>query len=151
MDKEYTIRPYQSPDQPHLLDLLRRNTPQYFDPAEEQDFIKYLDIHVEHYFVVEKDDRIIACGGINYFEDEGIARISWDMVHPEFHGKGIGTELTQFRINEIKKNPAIRMIIVRTTQLVFPFYEKLGFVLERTEKDFWAAGIDLYQMSMAIN
>jgi hypothetical protein len=39
---------------------------------------------------------------------------------------------------------------VRTTQLTDQFYAKMGFQLERTEKDFWAKGLDLYQMRMNI-
>jgi ribosomal protein S18 acetylase RimI-like enzyme len=40
------------------------------------------------------------------------------------------------------------MIIVRTSQLAYKFYQKVGFELEKTEKDFWAKGFDLYQMKM---
>ena len=37
---------------------------------------------------------------------------------------------------------------LRTTQLAFQFYEKMGFELDKTKKDFWAKGFDLYQMKM---
>jgi len=84
------------------------------------------------------------------FDEGKTARISWDMVHPSMHGKGIGRRLTEFRINEIKKNHSIEKIVVRTTQLVHRFYQKQGFELELTEKDFWAKGLDLYQMKQEI-
>lgn len=41
-------------------------------------------------------------------------------------------------------------IVVRTTQFGFRFYEKVGFQLENVEKDFWAQGFDLYQMSVEL-
>ena len=144
------IRPYQIEDKQKVIDLLRLNIPQYFDYTEESDFIQYLDNFAEHYFVVEETGQLIACGGINYLEDESIARISWDMVHPDFQSKGIGKQLSLYRINEIKKNVKVKVILVRTSQLAFKFYEKMGFTLEKIEKDYWAKGFDLYLMNMSL-
>ena len=62
--------------------------------------------------------------------------------------KIIGKKLTKYRINHLNSNSKIESIIVRTTQRVFKFYVKLGFELERVEKDFWAKDFDLYQMKM---
>ena len=144
------IRPYTFNDKPQLLHLLQLNTPQYFDPTEEAEYIHYLDQELEDYFVVEEKGKIIGCGGINYFPDEKTARISWDMLHPDFQGKGIGSRLLQHRINHIRANPDYTHIVVRTSQLAFKFYEKGGFRLQKIEKDFWAAGYDLYQMLIEI-
>ena len=113
------IRPYKIEDKEKLIDLLRFNIPQYFDPAEESDFIAYLKCFTDNYFVVEENGQIIGCGGFNYSEysdEKSIANISWDIIHPDFHGKGIGKKLTQFRINKIKQNATINIIRVRTTQ-----------------------------------
>ena len=130
---------------------MRLNTPQYFAEAEEVDFNLYLDKKLEQYFVVEEDGIIIASGGINYFFEANLARISWDMVHPTFQGKGVGKKLTLFRIEEIKKKQVIKTIQVRTTQYVIKLYEKLGVELEKIEKDFWSKGFDLYQLIMFIS
>lgn len=145
------IKAYQNLDQKKLLQLLRLNTPQYFDPAEEKDFIEYLEKDSDHYFVFENNNELIGCGGINYFHEESLARIAWDMVHPNHHGKGVGKQLVQFRINEIKKKTGIDKIVVRTSQFTFQFYQKMGFELEKIEKDFWAKGFDLYQMNIFLN
>ncbi len=145
------IRPYKIADKKQLIELLRLNTPQYFDPSEEADFIRYLNDFTHPYFVVEKNNRIVGCGGFSYFEEQSVVRIAWDMIHPADQGKGIGKALTEYRINEIKKNPLVKLIIVRTSQLAYLFYKKFGFVLVNKEKDFWAKGFDLYQMEMKIN
>lgn len=142
------IRPYRISDKEELVKILKLNIPQYFDEREEMDFIEYLDHHRESYFVFEENGSIKGCGGINYFTDKEEARLSWNIVHPEFQGKGIGKKLTHYRLNEVRKNPEIKDLYVRTTQLVYPFYEKAGFTLDRIEKDFWARGFDLYQMRM---
>ena len=141
------IRRFHQKDTPALVALLRSNTPQYFAPSEEKDFVDYLNNYSENYFVVEVGDKIIGSGGFNHgFDNGSITRISWDMVHPDQQGMGVGTALTRYRIDEIKKNPAVNQIVVRTTQFGFKFYESVGFQLESVEKDFWAQGFDLYQM-----
>jgi [ribosomal protein S18]-alanine N-acetyltransferase len=145
------IRPYISEDKRELVALLKLNTPQYFDAAEESDFIDYLENQRESYFVVELGKKIIGCGGINYFADAKLARISWDIIHPDHQGKGIGKKLILYRIDQIKNNSAISAVEVRTTQLAYKFYQKMGFELERVEKDFWAKGFDLYQMTIGLN
>lgn len=142
------IRAYSNKDKQKTIELLRQNTPEYFDSSEEMDFNKYIENEIEEYFVYEENSEIIGAGGINYFPNEKMARISWDMIDPKHQGKGIGKKLTQYRINHLNKNPNIELIIVRTTQMVYKFYEKMGFELERTEKNFWAKNFDLYQMKM---
>lgn len=140
------IRPYIPEDKSKIKDLLKQNTPKYFDPSEEREFEEYLEKEIEDYFVFEQNNQIIGAGGINYFPQEKIARISWDMLDPKLQGEGIGRKLTQHRIDHLKKNTQIELIIVRTSQLAFKFYEKMGFELEKIEKDFWSKGFDLYQM-----
>ena len=144
------IRPYQIGDKSTLLKLLEMNTPDYFAPSEKEDYIEYLDEKLDQYFVVEEEGEIIGCGGLNFMKDGRTARISWDMIHPEHQGKGIGKKLTQHRIQEAQKKMGLETIVVRTSQLAYLFYEKNGFTLDKIEKDFWAKGFDLYQMSMAI-
>ncbi|MBC5775486.1 GNAT family N-acetyltransferase [Pontibacter sp. KCTC 32443] len=144
------IRPYTPTDKPSLIALLKLNIPLYFAEAEEADFIEYLEQHLEDYFVVEEDNIIVGAGGINYFPDEKLVRISWDIVHPAYQGKGIGSSLMQHRINYIRKQPGVNLIVVRTTQLVYPFYQKMGFKLVKTERDYWAEGFDLYEMHMPL-
>lgn len=144
------IRKYSVADKSKVIELLRKNTPEYFAFSEEQDFENYLINEVEDYFIYEKKNEIIGAGGINYCSKQKSARISWDMIDPEYHGCGIGKKLTQYRIIHIKEQKDIELIIVRTSQLSYRFYEKIGFDLEKIEKDFWAKGFDLYQMKMNI-
>ena len=149
------IRAYTGEDQEKLSLLLRLNTPLYFHPAEEQDFIYYLENHAQNYFVVEHANTIIGCGGINYFDGGKTARISWDiniLGHhaPECAGKRVWPYTNQYRIDQIKSNPTVERIVVRTTQMVYRFYQKSGFELIKTEKDFWAEDFDLYQMELKI-
>ena len=143
------IRRYTKKDKENLIQLLRLNTPEFFHPAEEKEFDHYLEHESQNYFVVEESASIVGAGGFNFGFDEGkTARISWDIIHPYFQGKGIGSELLLFRLDEIRKNKTVNKVIVRTTQLTYRFYQKNGFRLEKIEKDFWAKGFDLYLMTL---
>jgi N-acetylglutamate synthase-like GNAT family acetyltransferase len=142
------IRKYTTKDKSRVLELFRLNTPNYFDASEESDFIKYLDHEREDYFVYEEHSKIIGVGGINYSFEEKVACISWDIIDPKWQGRGIGKKLIQFRINHINENPKIEIIRVRTSQYAFQFYGKMGFELDKIEKNYWAKNFDLYLMQM---
>ncbi len=142
------IKAYKKDYKKQVEALLRKNTPEYFHPEELQDFSTYLDEEVEDYFVYLHNAQILAAGGINYFYKKRKARISWDMVAPESHGMGFGTQLVAFRLELLRKDPKVAIIEVRTTQKVYPFYQKNGFVLKEVLPDYWAKGFDLYRMEL---
>lgn len=138
------IRKYTSSDKPRLLEIIRLNTPLYFAEEEEKLFSEYLDHKIEDYFVIEQNELVVGCGGVNYNQTQGV--LSWGMVHPNYHQQGFGKQLLQHRINLLKNTPSVDTITVRTSQLVFRFFEKNGFETIQYEKDFWAKGLDLYKM-----
>ena len=132
------VRPYQKSDDQALISLLKLNIPKYFAPEELEDFIEYLDHKIEDYFVFMENGVLLGAGGINYLYDKKEARISWDFVHPDSQGKGIGRQITQYRLKKIRMTPNIDTIVVRTSQFANQYYEKMGFSLNRIEKDYWA-------------
>ncbi|WP_430612077.1 GNAT family N-acetyltransferase [Flavobacterium sp. JP2137] len=142
------IRPYQPKDQAAIIDLFTMNTPLYFSADERIDLIDYLNHHIEHYFVVEIAGEIVGSGGINFSENNSIGKLSWDLFHPDYQGKGLGTQLTQFRIEFLQNIDHIQTISVRTSQVAYLFYQKMGFVLRETVADYWSAGFDLYHMDL---
>jgi len=146
MTKDINIREYKKSDKESVLNLLRLNTPQYFSHDEEKDLIRYLDNEIENYYVITCENRIAGCGGFNFSGDPTTGRISWDIFHPEFQGKGLGTYLLKYRIEKLKNYSRLKTISVRTSQLVYKFYEKSGFTLKEVIEDYWAEGFDLYRM-----
>lgn len=142
------IRVYKTEDKTELIELIRLNTPQFFDKSEEMDLNDYLENEREDYFVVEEDHKIVGCGGINYEDNSKIGIISWDIIHPKHQGKGIGKNLLLHRINLLKNSNLVNSIRVRTSQHTDKFYAKSGFILEFITKDYWAKGYDLYQMKI---
>ncbi len=150
MENQSVIRPYEKNDKSLLIDLLRLNTPKYFGFEEENDFVGYLDSEIESYFVIEKNHRIVGCGGINLNIEKQFGIISWGMIHPDFFGQKLGSQLLEHRISFLKNNYNLQKIIVRTSQLVFAFYQKHGFELKEIHPDFWSKGLDMYLMEMEL-
>lgn len=140
------IRPYVPADLARISALIHPLIPKYFAADEADDLRQYLLQERELYFVVERDNAIVASGGINFFPEKGEARISWDMVALDQQGIGIGSALLQYRLSLLESMRQIRRVVVRTSQLAFTFYQKHGFVLKSTEKDYWSEGLDLYLM-----
>lgn len=144
------IRPYQPSDKPHLIELIRLNTPPYFDKSEEALFSNYLDCEREDYFVVEQSGSIIGCGGLNYEYDKKEAVLSWGMIHPTYQGWGIGTQLTEHRIKYLKNAEGIDKLVVRTSQHTHKFYEKMGFKLIKVQENYWGHDLHLHYMEMSV-
>ena len=146
MNNSITIREYKSIDKSTVINLIKLNTPKYFAPEEENDFSNYLDNERELYYVLLFNEKIVGCGGINFAENKTIGKISWDILHPQYQGKSLGSQLLKYRIEKIKVIDSIQKITVRTSQLAYKFYEKQGFELNEVKEDYWAKGFDLYRM-----
>ncbi|WDF70157.1 GNAT family N-acetyltransferase [Sphingobacterium oryzagri] len=146
MKKAINIRPYLPQDKDSVLELMSLLVPTYFAEEEIADLDHYLDQEIELYFVAERQGKIVAAAGINFEKAEGIGKLSWDFVHPEAHGQGLGTKLLQHRIHILQSLDDIKTISVRTSQMAYRFYEKNGFETVAIKKDFWAPGFDMYKM-----
>ena len=146
-NKEVLVAPYKAEYFEALIALFLANSPTYFAEEELADFKNYLQDQVEDYFVLLLGDQVIGCGGINYEDTVGI--ISWDMLSPLHQGQGLGSILVEYRLELLRSKAHIDKVIVRTSQLTYPFYQKQGFILEQIVKDYWAPGFDLYAMSHA--
>jgi ribosomal-protein-alanine N-acetyltransferase len=137
-------RPYTPADREAVLQIFRPNTPEYFAPEEEADLIDYLRDESEHFFVFEEKGRIIAAGGYNLIGTQG--RLSWYFTDPAHAGKGAASAIARHSLAELKVRPEITEIMVRTSQHAESFFARFGFQTQKTVADFWAKGIDLYQM-----
>ncbi|WP_026452450.1 GNAT family N-acetyltransferase [Aequorivita capsosiphonis] len=148
MNRSITIREYKTTDKEELLDLIRLNIPEFFAPEEEADFKDYLETKRELYYVLLFNEKIVGCGGVNFEDNKTTGIISWDVFHPEYEGRSLGTQLIEHRIGILNSIGSIQKIIVRTSQVAYRFYEKQGFGLLEIKKDFWAKGFDMYYMEL---
>lgn len=150
IDMHTTLRPYEAGDYQQVLQLFLLNTPQYFAPQEQADLESFLNKEREEYYVITDDEGIIvACGGNNIKDNTGW--LSWYIVHPECQGKGLGKMMVSYNLRSLKKKVHLTGIKVRTSQLVYRFYERSGFRLLSTTKDYWGEGLDLYEMELQVD
>lgn len=140
------IKPYTDSDKLKLIDVFKENIPQYFHETELNEFINYLDLKKDTYLVIEKNNELIGGLGYEIRDEDKSGRINWIFLTPKTYGKGIGKKAVEYCIEILEKNPSVETLIVRTSQFVYPFFEKLGYKIKYTEKDYWAKGFDLYLM-----
>lgn len=140
-----SIAPYTQQDKEVLEKIFKSNMPLYFADHELPEFLTFLDENTDPYYVISADGRIVACGGIALGESDRV-HLTWGMVERAEHKKGLGSSLLTFRIEQSRILYPGKTIELRTTQHAWQFFEKHGFVLLDTEKDFWAKGLDLYLM-----
>ena len=128
------------------MNLIGLNTPRFFAKEEADDLSRYLDKEIELYYVLSVDKKIVGCGGINFAENKTVGKISWDIIHPDFQGRSLGTLLLKHRLEVLQSIESVRKITVRTSQVAYKFYEKQGFILHEIKKDYWAESFDMYYM-----
>lgn len=143
------IRTYIESDRQKLLEIFRMNTPKYFDPIEIKDYESYLDENAEQYLTILIDERIVGGAGYNVVREDHSGRITWIFFDPEFSGLGLGKKTVEYCLSLLETNPIVWKYIVTTSQHAYQFFEKFGFRILRIEKDYWGAGLDLYEMEMA--
>lgn len=139
------------------LALFDSNTPAFFAPQERAEFIDWLgkmetDRRKEsgacYYYVAEEAGEPVACGGFYISPDGWNARMAWGMVGRSWHKKGIGREFLNFRIRRIRQLFPHCSIALDTTQHSYKFFEKQGFVVSKITPDYYAPGLDRYDMDL---
>jgi len=142
------IRPFKETDKETLIEIFKLNTLQYFDTKEENDFIEYLKSYSNTYLTIEHEDKIV--GGTGYYvkEDDKSGRITWIFFHPNYSRLGLGRQAVEHCLTTLKQHPKVEKFVVTTSQLAYKFFEKFGYKLIKTEKDYWGLGLDLYEMEM---
>ncbi|WP_101448302.1 GNAT family N-acetyltransferase [Aquimarina sp. MAR_2010_214] len=144
MSKEKIIR-YSEEQLSEIKNIFFLNVPEYFAEKEWYDLTNYLKIHGKTYFVVKNEREIIGCGGYHKSNDT-TARLSWDFIHPEFKGKGIGRKMILHCIEEIEKDVSNDSIEVWTSQHAHQFYAKFGLKTYDIKENYWEEGLHLYKM-----
>lgn len=104
-----------------------------------------------YYFIVDKeDDKVLgyACyGPRDYALAPGVFDLYWIAVDPNARRKGAGRRLLTAS-EEASRRMGGRMLVVETSgsphyEPTRKFYYSMGYALEATIKDFYAAGDDL--------
>ncbi len=145
-----SLRPFTPADTTVCLDLFDGNTPRFFAVHERIDFSSYLlDPKRQHdYLVVERQGRIVACGGLA-LDDEHSAAFCWGMVERSQHRQGLGKTLALARLARAHAL-GVRRVVLSTSQHTCGFYAALGFALTRVVADGHGPGLDAVEMECTL-
>ena len=142
-DSAISVRAYEPKDKAICLAIFDSNVGKYFAPYERARFEVFLSDLPGPYFVIERANDVIACGGYGpHKQDDTIAVLSWGMVQLAHHRSGIGRVLTRVRLKRIEGDKRVTRVRLRTSQHTSGFYEKLGFKIIEVKTDGIALGID---------
>lgn len=144
-----TVRPYRPEDQEACLQMFQSNVPKFFTQEEEEEFERYLTGLSEPYFVVQTGDELVACGGVFVRADGRTAGLAWGLVKASAHRQGHGRRLLWARLQWLAAHaPEVTTVSIDTSQHSAPFYARLGFQTVQVQPDFYAAGLDRYDMTL---
>ena len=127
--------------------IFKSNVPVFFAFKEENLFVNYLQkTHINYYLIFDDTNSLVASGGYEYEQEKDSVSLTWGMVAFKDQNLGYGSFLTEFRLNKIKKEFSNCNIELNTTQKTFKFYEKFGFDVIKITPNYYAKGLDRYDM-----
>lgn len=135
------IRQYRPGDESACLALLDSNRPKYFAGPERALFAAYLARLDEPFFVVEAPGQVRGCGGFRV-NDYGVGYLLWGMVHADWHRRGIGADLLQWRLDRMRQISHAWCVLIDTSQHTAPFFARFGFEMFRVITDGYQPGLD---------
>lgn len=144
------VRAYAATDRDACLALFDGNVPTFFAASEREDFAAFLDGHAADWTfqVIERDGRVVACGGHKVAGDGVTAGFCWGMVDRALHRTGLGSVLTEARLRAARATPGVTQACLDTSQHTYRFYERFGFVVEAVVADGYGAGLDRHDMRL---
>ena len=135
------------------VNIFKSNVPEYFAQDELSEFQDYLNNisktingWTDSFFILELDKKLVGYAGIGLNKSKKKATLSWGMVDKNYHRKGFGTLLTNYRLNLLKSVNLNLKISLDTSQYSYLFYEKFGFKIVDIEYDGYEKGMHKYYM-----
>ncbi|HUT82425.1 MAG TPA: ribosomal protein S18-alanine N-acetyltransferase [Candidatus Bathyarchaeia archaeon] len=143
-EKEISIRRVNINDFDKLTELSEKCF-----PGDEVPLIIKSLIDIEHFYVIENHllDKIIGFVIFGIFSIK-TAHLMILAVHPEYQRKGYGSALLEKTIETVKLSPIklIRLEVKTTNLPAIKFYEKYGFKIATTIKNYYEDNSDAFLM-----
>jgi ribosomal protein S18 acetylase RimI-like enzyme len=141
------IRPYTPADERACLAICASRVPIFFAPRDLEEFRAFLRQPQGAYLVGTRDGTVRACGGY-YVGTDGVAGLTWGMVHAEDQRRGFGTELLRYRLDRVHEHGRPWCVRLHTTPAITGFFQRFGFVQEAIVEDAYGPG--LHQVTMRL-
>lgn len=101
-------------------------------PLEEQGIMvrrsrEKLEMEIEHFTVIERDNAIIGCAALYPYTAEQVGELACVAIHPDYSGQGKGDGLFHYMLRDAKRQ-GLNKLFVLTTHTAHWFQER-GFQL----------------------
>ena len=140
------FRNYRTGDLADCLELFDRNCPAFFAPNERRDYEVFLTAVPDWYVLCVVDGRVTGAFGL----DPAHAALRWIMIHPDAHGRGIGSTIMTHVVTSAGLR-GMSAISIAASQKSAPFFEKFGAVTRSIREDAWGPGMDRIDMTLVID
>jgi hypothetical protein len=145
------FRLYTDADQDSCIKIFKSNTPQFFGLDELADFRKFLDTLPCPYYVLTRNNEVLACGGYGVDRKKNTIVLAWGMARLDVHKQGLGTFLLLERLKQIYKEYGDTVVEVDTSQHSKGFFERFGFEARNITEDYYAPGLHRVDMQLTLN
>jgi N-acetylglutamate synthase-like GNAT family acetyltransferase len=122
-------------DLPQCLEIYALNEPGRFPEGFIAKYEASLKDSASYTLVAECDGRLVATGRLAYVQKEYIAIMSYGLVRPGFHGRGIGTALVLARLSLLDSKRAVHRVFIFAIEKSIGFYRRFGFLPFQSWKD----------------
>jgi ribosomal-protein-alanine N-acetyltransferase len=151
------IRLYAPADAIKCREIFISNIPKYFAEDEmdkldnwlnalDTNTLPYSSAEAIYFYILELENEIIGAAGFYLMKGENKAQLNWGMVHADYHHKGYGKLLFDYRVNKIKEIAPGRQVTLWTSQHTYGFFEKFGMKVESVTPNGFGFGFDKYVM-----
>jgi GNAT superfamily N-acetyltransferase len=143
------FRPYTAGDRAACLAIFDVNCPEFFAPNEREDYAAFLDSLADGYTIVHAGGRAIGAYGVFPGGAAGECRLSWILLDPASHGRGIGRGVMA-RATEAARAQGATVLRIAASHKSAPFFARFGATVARTTPDGWGPGMHRVDMDMAV-
>lgn len=145
----YGFRSYTAGDRAACLAIFDANCPESFAPNERADYAAFLDSASDAYTIVHADGRAIGAFGVFQGAAPDECRLSWILLDPALHGRGIGRSVMS-RATAAARAHGATVLRIAASHKSAPFFAAFGATVVHTTPEGWGPGMHRVDMDMPV-
>lgn len=135
-----TIREYTAEDLPACLRVYHSNEGVYYPAGRVKEFTDFLERGTSYFLVVEHENEIVGCGGLELSGHGPLAWLIHGMIHQDRQKKGLGTTLLAARLALLEPDGQPVQVRLRAGTAAASFYDRFGFALHSVTQNHYGPG-----------
>ena len=143
------IREYVPGDYDRCSEIYSKNEVGRFPEGYLEKYQKHLEDNESIVIVLEEDSGVVGTGGIclhDYTDDISMAALSFGLIDPSYHGKGLGTMLMCARLCFLDPRSSWHLIMTSVGNGTEIFFKNLGFRFVTMSKDEEGTDLENYHV-----